>query len=106
MIRTARTITTTTKNRTARPRIAPPLIAPTSSSRNERCRAVDLQDFHARSRLDDLVLVVGARAPHLATDLHAATVAIYLLEHRGARADQRRGPGSHVRRDPDVAFGD
>src|SRR3954470_1855208 len=67
-IRTERRTTTTMKNRTAR-KTMPPAVIPTSSFRDERRGAVDLQDFDAVARLDDLVLVIGAGAPDLAADL-------------------------------------
>src|SRR5687767_7756678 len=61
---------------------------------NERGRALDLHHLDPRSLLVHLVLVVGARGPLLAADLHPAAPAIDALEDSGARPDQRGGPGA------------
>src|SRR5215216_3210344 len=105
MIRTDRTITTTTKNRTARRTIPSAVIPSTSSFGDERGCALDLQDFDAVARADDLV-VVGAGAPDLAADLHAASVTVDLLQDGRAAAHERGGAGAHVRRRLHVTAGD
>src|SRR4051794_36272244 len=97
MIRTDRRITTTTNNKTARRTMPSAAIPSTSSFGDQRGCAVDLQDFDAVARADDLVVVVGARAPDLAADLHAAAVAVDLLEDCRAAADEGSGAGAHVR---------
>ena len=52
------------------------------------------------ARLDDLVLVVGARGPDLAVELHAADALVVgdPLEHDRGPADQRGGAGADLRR--------
>src|SRR3954468_3017942 len=49
-----------------------PAVMRSLSFAHERGRAPDLEDVHARPRLDDLVVIVGARGPDLAAQLHAA----------------------------------
>src|SRR3954469_14552513 len=65
---------------------------------HERGRAPDLDDLDALAGLDDVVLVVGPRRPHLAVDLHAANAFIVgdALEHHPRAPDQRRGAGAHL----------
>ena len=75
-----------------------PSTAVSSYSLTRAVAPADLHDLHARARLDDLVVVVGPRGPHLALELHAAAVA-----RRRARrtvavlADERRGAGAQLR---------
>src|SRR4051812_13435593 len=67
---------------------------------DERRGALDLDHMHALPRLDDLVLVVGARPPGLALQLHAAAVLVVgdaLGDQRGA-AHQRGGARAQLRR--------
>src|SRR5215217_7160281 len=59
---------------------------------HERRGAADLDHLHTRALGDHLVLVVGARPPRLALQLHAADVLVVgdaFQHHRGA-ADERR----------------
>src|SRR3954449_7490091 len=67
---------------------------------HERGRAPDLDDLHALAGLDDLVLVVGPRGPHLAVDLDDADALVVgdPLEHDARAADQRRGTRAHLGR--------
>src|SRR3954451_14777960 len=96
-IRTARMTTTMTKNNTASTTI-PPAVIRISSFRDQRRGAVDLQHVHVVTGIDDLFLVVRARTPHLAADLHAPPGAVDALQHRRACTHQRRGAGADVRR--------
>src|SRR3954453_6448249 len=77
---------------------------PASSVVDERRGAPDLHHVHARSRLEHLVLIVGARAPHLAVEagLAAGLVVHDPLGDDGRAADQRRGAGPQLRRHVDV----
>src|SRR4051812_8819480 len=59
------------------------------SLRDQRGRPVDLHDVNPSARLEHVVLVVGARAPHLAADLHLPAVGVHLLEHDRPGPDKR-----------------
>src|SRR3954467_1325953 len=78
---------------------------PASSVVDERRGAPDLHHVHARPRLEHLVLIVGARGPHLAVDPHLPDGVVVddpLGDDRRA-ADERRGTGPQLRRHVDVA---
>src|ERR671929_1948727 len=63
------------------------MVPPSLLRTHERRGAPDLDHMHAAPRLDDVVLVVGARRPVLALQLHgAAAVAVgdALGDRRGA----------------------
>src|SRR5690242_21344747 len=81
---------------------------PASSVVHERRGAPDLHHVHARSRLEHLVLIVGARSPHLAVDAHLPDRLVVddPLGHDRRAADERRGPGPQLRRHADMAPGD
>src|SRR3954470_13843349 len=79
-------------NRARMIRTIRPAVMRSLSFAHERGRAPDLEHLDAGSRLDDLVVVVGARRPDLAVELHAAHalgVGDALDDHRRL-ADQRR----------------
>src|SRR3954468_5977204 len=65
---------------------------------HERGRAPDLDDLPALAGLDDLVLVVGPRGPHLAVDLDDADALVVgdPLQHEARAADQGGGARSHL----------
>src|SRR3712207_6868087 len=46
-----------------------------------------------------LVVEIGAGAPHLAVELHAAAVSVDALHHGGCLADERGRVGAQLRRD-------
>src|SRR6266540_5753646 len=78
---------------------------PASSVVDERRGAPDLHHVYARPGLEHLVLIVGARAPHLAVDAHlpdAVVVDDPLGDDRRA-ADEGRRPRPQLRRHVDVA---
>src|SRR5215203_5495974 len=67
-----------------------------SSFRDERRGALDLDHLDPLAGLDDLVVVVGPRGPHLAADPHAADALVVrdpLDDHPGG-PDERRGAGA------------
>src|SRR3954453_15679087 len=74
----------------------------------ERGGAPDLEDVHARPRLDDLVLVVGARRPDLAPQLDAPDpLGVGDALDDGRRlADQRRGARADLPARAPVLAGD
>src|SRR4051794_6017916 len=85
-------------NRARTIRAIRPAVMDSLSFAHERGRAPDLEDVHARPRLDDLVVVVGPRGPDLAVELHAADalgVGDALDDHR-ALPDQCGGAGSYL----------
>src|SRR3954469_4062694 len=85
-------------NRTRMIKTIRPAVMYSLSFAHERGRAPDLEDVHAGPRLDDLVVVVGARGPDLAVELHTADalgVGDALDDHRGL-PDQRGGAGSYL----------
>src|SRR3954470_10440090 len=104
MIRTVRAATISANSTSTAPTIRP-VIARSPSFADERGRAPDLDDLHARARLDDLVIHEGARRPHLAVDLHAADALVVgdPLEHHRGPPDQRGGAGADLRRRAHVA---
>src|SRR3954463_6220213 len=55
--------------------------------------AVDLGDVHRRTRRDDVLVVVGASAPHLAADANLSAAAVDDRDRDGPLADERVGPG-------------
>src|SRR5438270_14026967 len=75
--------------------IAPAMASPFRLLHYERCRAPDLNNLHARALLDLIILVEGARGPHLTFDLDASHALVVgdPLEHDRLLADQRRGAG-------------
>src|SRR3954454_24067215 len=81
-----------------------PAVMRSLSFAHERGRAPDLEDVDARPGLDDLVVVVGARGPDLAVELHAADalgVGDPLDHHRGLpdqlrRAGRDRAGATHL----------
>src|SRR6476660_9539951 len=81
---------------------------PASSVVDERRGAPDLHHVHARPGLEHLVLIVGARAPHLAVEAHLPPGLVVddpLGDDRRA-ADERRRAGPQLRRHVDVTPGD
>src|SRR3954451_5078973 len=86
--------------------MAPAVKCVTSSFGDQRRGALDLHHLDARARLDHVVLIVGAGAPHLAADLHTAAVLVHLVERDRPSAHERRGAGADPRRRVHVAAGD
>src|SRR5919201_4120425 len=81
---------------------------PASSLADERRGAPDLHHVHALARLDDAILVVATRRPHLAVDPHpsqSAVVVDALGDDPGA-ADERRRSRADLWRHVHVAAGD
>src|SRR3954465_12601281 len=111
MIRMVRPTTSSTRNASISSTINPAVIKPPwlvyrakgdppaarPSLRHERRGALDLHHVHARARLEDVVLVVRARRPYLAADLHLTAVAVDPLEHERLRPDERCRPGAQPR---------
>src|SRR5919108_566793 len=79
-----------------------------SSLRDERRGAPDLDHMHALAHVDGLVLVVGARRPHLAVDPHAADALVVgdPLDHHAGPPHQRGRAGAQPRRLPAVRASD
>src|SRR5512133_893210 len=105
MIRTV-LAATNNANRTSTAATIKPTI-PASSVVDERRGAPDLHHVHARPGLEHLVLIVGARAPHLAVEAHLAERLVVddpLGDDRRA-ADERGGPGPQLRGHVDVPAG-
>src|SRR5919108_4702176 len=70
---------------------------------DERRRALDLDDFDPRARLDDLVLHIGPCGPLLSADAHPAAVRVDTLEDEGLRSDEGSRARAQHRRDLEVA---
>src|ERR1700759_5367885 len=103
MIRTVLAATNSAKRISTAATINPTI--PASQVVDGRRGAPNLHHVHARPRLEDLVLVVGARAPHLAVEAHLAQRLVVddaLGDDRRA-PDERGGPGPQLRRHVDVA---
>src|SRR3954470_18207076 len=64
---------------------------------DERRRALDLCDFDARARLEDLVRHERARRPLLAAEADAAAAVVDTLHDDGVRADERGSTGAQGR---------
>src|SRR5918994_895340 len=96
-IRIERASVMSTTSATTPSTISVAICAPFLSVGDQRRGAVDLDDLHARARLERGVLVVGACRPDLSADLHAAAVRVDALDHRGRPAHQRGGPGTDPR---------
>src|SRR5215470_6850373 len=103
MIRTVFAATKMAKRTSTSATINPTI--PASSIAYQRCRALDLHDVHTRARLDDVVLVVRARGPHLALDAHLAHAVVVddALGDDPRAPDEGRRPGAQLRRHGDVA---
>src|SRR4051794_30014824 len=67
----------------------------TRPSVDQRGGPADRDDLDALARLDDAVLVEGARRPDLVLDAGVSDVLVVgdALEHDGRAPDQRGGPG-------------
>src|SRR3954469_21224174 len=100
MIRTVRPATNSANRTSTAITISAATGRPFPLFAHERGRAPDLDDLHALAGLDDVVLVIGARGPHLAIDLDDADALVVgdpLETHPGA-PDQRRRPGPELGR--------
>src|SRR3954447_24715745 len=86
--------------------MAPAVKCVTSSFGDQRRGALDLHHLDARARLDHVVLIVGAGAPHLTTDLHPAGALVDLLERDRPGANEGGSAGADPRRRVHVAAGD
>src|SRR5919198_4721449 len=97
MIRTVLAATNSANTTSTMTTISAATAAP-SLFAHERSRAPDLDHLHAPAGLDDIVLVVGARGPHLAVDLHHADALVVgdALEHDARTPDQRSRPGAQL----------
>src|SRR5262245_48627034 len=73
---------------------------------DEGGRALDADDLDPGARLEDLMLVPGTGRPHLAADLHPATLRVHALEDHGSAPHQGGRAGAKRRRKADVAASD
>src|SRR5437764_641359 len=86
---------TNTANTTSTRRTITPAVTGIPLFAHEGGCAPDLDHRHAGARVDHLVVVIGARGPHLSADLHA-TRALDVgdaLDHGGGLPDQGGGAG-------------
>src|SRR5215217_6621526 len=99
MMRTVRIATISTKKAITTSTISAAMEG-VSLLAHERRGAPDLDDLDRRTGLDDAVVVVGARSPHLAVDSHAADALVVRdpLKHDRAASDERGGAGAQLRR--------
>src|ERR671935_2568089 len=65
---------------------------------DERSRALDLRNFDLRAGLEHLAVHVRTRGPFLAADADATAAPVHALQDGRLRADERRRPGAHERR--------
>src|ERR687897_3790368 len=85
-IRMARASVISTTSATTPSTISVAIGRPFLSVGDERRGAVDLDDLHAGTRLERLILVVGPRSPDLSADLHLTAVSVNPFHHRGGPA--------------------
>src|SRR5215207_10496215 len=105
-IRMARASVISTTSATTPSTISVAIGRPFLSVSDERRGAVDLDDLHAGTRLERLILVVGPRSPDLSADLYLTAVSVNAFHHRGGPAHQRGRAGADAGRRAQVTPGD